>query len=148
SEVHDVRGIAAEARDVLLDPLQRLNRVEKAVVARCPSVDGGGLGGRGLRERRSCQEAEDAEARLGRNDDHLLLGCEPIAVVNAWRQPVGRRRSSAKDERASGYEEHDREAAGWWRVPRHPDIEMEAVLASDHAGRSQRVRKERRLRTD
>ena len=67
AEDRDVAGVAAEGCDVLLDPLQRGDLVEQAVIAR------GVLRGFGA-ELGMGEEAQAADALGHRHDDHAALG--------------------------------------------------------------------------
>src|SRR5262249_40803566 len=62
----DTRGVAAEARDVALHPLQGRDLIENGVVARRASRPFSG-------ERRMRQESENAESIVERDDDGALL---------------------------------------------------------------------------
>ena len=88
------RAIAAEDGDVALDPLQRGDEIEQAVVA--GGADFGFLREFGMREK-----AERVEAMVERDDDDALRG-EAAAVV-------ARLRSRADDEAAAVDPDHHRQ---------------------------------------
>lgn len=124
----DVAGVAAERRDVALDPVQRRDLVEQAEVDRAAGVL--------ALERRVREEAEVAEAIVDR-DHHEALARERRAVVH-------RRRAVADAEAAAVDPHQDRRVRPG--TGRGPDVEVEAVLAGV-ADRLRAVeRREHRLR--
>ena len=110
----DVVGIAAELRNVALDPLQRGDLIEKTVVARRAM---GRLGRQfGMRE-----EAQRADAVVEIDEDDALFG-EVFAAVH--RHPAG-----AEGEAAAVDVDDHRQLCSGLRGPARPHVEVEAILA-------------------
>ncbi len=108
---HVVR-VAAESRDVVLNPMQGCELVKKAVVARAETVIL-------LSQKRMGQETEHADTIVDGHENHALLGI--LLTVEFDFIAV------AVVERAAVNPHHDRE----FRVSagcRSPDIQIEAVL--------------------
>ena len=95
AEDRHVVAVAAELRDVALDPPQRGLLVHEPVVAR-------GLVGRFGAQRRVREEAEEPEAVVQRDDDRALLDQPRRVVVVAL----------AHDQRAAVQPDHHRKALG------------------------------------
>ena len=107
------RGIAAEDGDVALDPLQRGDEIEQAVIA--GGADAGFLREFGMREK-----AERVEAMVERDHDDAARG--------ELRAVVARLRSRADREPAAVNPDHHRQRRVA-RLRRRPDVEIEAILA-------------------
>ncbi len=113
AEDGDAAGIATEGRDVGLNPAQRRDLIEMAVVAGRPI----GLLGAQIRMR---QEAEAAEPVVHR-DDHDAVARQPVPLED-------RQGSRSHQECAAVEPDHHRTLLVARRRGR-PDVQIEAVLA-------------------
>lgn len=111
----DALRVAAEGRDVVLDPLQGEALVEVASVL-------GALG-----DLRGVGEAEDVGAVVDGDDDNVLGDGEGAAVVDG--QAGGAELEVARED-----PEHDGLLGGRGRGGRREDVEVEAVLALGRQG--------------
>ena len=113
AEHGDVGRIAAEGRDVRLDPLQRRDDVHHAVVPR--RFFRGPL----RRQRRVIKEAQPAQPVVQRHH-HDAAPRKVVALVE-------RRRAGAVDQRPAVDPHHDRRARAG--LLRRPDVQVQAILA-------------------
>ena len=111
TEDRHVLRVAAEARDVVLHPLERELLVHQAVVAGVVRLGPGAQ--RGMRE-----EAEQAEPVVDRHDHNTLLDEVDRVVVAAL----------AADQRAAVDPHHHRQLRRRPRRTRRVDVQEEAVL--------------------
>ena len=109
----DLAGIAAEGCDVALDPLQRGDKVEKAVSAGRMMLGFGGEFG-------MSEKAQRIETMVDGDDDNAPRGktCAVVARFGA----------RADDKAAAVNPRHHRQARFCPRRGRRPDVEMEAIL--------------------
>ena len=112
AENRDVSWVAAEARDVLLDPFEGRDGVHQAVVARRVVA-------RFLRQPRVGEPPERPETIVV-GDDHGAMPCERFAVITGLRP-------GAAGEPAAVREHHNGPAIRW-SAGRRPDIDEETVL--------------------
>jgi hypothetical protein len=114
AEDRDVLWVAAEAGDVVADPLQHGHQVEQADVGRAPVfLDP---------QPREVQVAEGVEAVVVGDDDRVVATGQVLAVVG--EEVVAR----APEEPAAVHPDHDGPVRGAVDLG-GPDIDAEAVLA-------------------
>ena len=107
----DIVRVPAEGRDIALDPAQRFDLIEEAVIS-------GNTLGRLRAQFRMREKAERADPIIDRYDHQALLG-HPGAVIDG-------RCAAAPDQRATV---NPHEHGGSFRALRGPDVKREAVLA-------------------
>ena len=111
AEDRDLRGVAAEGRDLLPHPLERRHLVEDPLVSgrRQPLAA----------ERLQVEEAEHAEAIVERDDDHVAASGEDGTVVD---------RLGARTDDEAAAVDPDEDGPARPVEPGGPDVQREAVL--------------------